>query len=220
MDERFRLEYSSHMCWDSCVFIRYLLDGDHADDIERYIASCQKGDSKVWYSTIAFTEIRPRFLKHKNYGNIRDFFDDLRRNFLPIDPNPNILIFAGLLRDCDSVNPDPKAIPPNNRVIGTPDSIHLETCLCIKDVMGVSDIIFHTTDAGRSKSWEDRCVPMSGFERWFPPDKRSRRVSKVCELTRCWPVHPQASLFTGVRHLDPSGTQNPDVGQSPEGGTH
>jgi hypothetical protein len=117
----------------------------------------------------------------------------LESNFEPIDPNPNILIGAGELRDATPTNPDPKQ--PTGRVIGTADAIHLMTCAYVADVLNVPDLVFHTYDAGKGTSWEGKCVPLLGFERWFPEGSRTPRVERVCSLPRKLPLHPEPDMF-------------------------
>lgn len=150
------------------------------------------GKRKIHYSTITYTEIRQEFFKGAGYGSITEFFSDLGTNFYPIEPNPNILIASGELRSAKSTNPsDPN--PPNQRSIGTPDAIHLMTCLYARDVLGIPDIVFHTFDKGNGTGWEGRTVPIIGFERWFP-EPRQPRVADVCGLVRVPPLHPQPGM--------------------------
>jgi hypothetical protein len=129
-------------------------------------------------------------LRQGRRGSLGEFFAELGRAFVPVDPNPNILAAAGALRDVEAVNPsDPKA--RNSRCVGTADAIHLTTCLYIRDVMGDHDIVFHTLDEGKGKSWEGKCVPLLGFEKWYPPELRNGVVGDVCSLPRTKPQHPQ-----------------------------
>jgi hypothetical protein len=148
------------------------------------------------YSTVTFAEIRQDALKRKGYATIQDFFADFEGAFFPIDPNPNIMIAAGELKDAKATNPS-DAKTTKQRVIGTADAIHLATCLYIRDVMGVKDIIFHTFDNGKGATWEGKCVPLLTFERWFPAASRAGRVLDVCGLTRSKPEHP-APRFSGM----------------------
>lgn len=187
-----------NLFWDSCVFIRYLTGEDGQpcyEDICRFVEEAKSSKWKIHYSTIVYTEIRYESFKAAGYGSIMDLFSDLGTNFNPIEPNPNILIAAGELRSSKSTNPaDPNL--PASREIGTPDAIHLTTCLYARDVLGIEDIVFHTFDRGKGKGWEGRTVPIIGFECWFP-EPRSERVSDVCSLTRIEPVHPEPTL-TGL----------------------
>lgn len=54
----------------------------------------------------------------------------------------------------------------------------------------MTEIIFHTFDEGKGKNWEGRCVPIIGFERWFPPDHRIAEIADVCNLDRARLKHP------------------------------
>ena len=184
--------------WDSCVFIRYLTEepSDYIDDIARYITDARNGNRKIYFSTIAYVEIRQRFLKRSGYDSIRKFFFDFGRAFLPIEPSPNILISAGEIRDITPINPS-NATTDHPRVIGTPDAIHLMTCLHVRDVLGVSDVVFHTFDKGKGRNWEGKCVPLLEFERWYPTEMRSGHIDKVCNLTRTQPDYPEEDLLSG-----------------------
>ncbi len=185
--------------WDSCVFFRFLTENpkELVDDIARYITDARDGRRKIYFSTIAYAEISQKALSKKRYKSIEDFFNSWSRTFIPIDPNPNILIKAGQLRDTESVNPsDPKIKEERKRVIGIPDAIHLTTCLYLRDVLGISDIVFHTFDAGRGKTSGGRCVPLIGFGRWYPEDQRTPHIKKVCELPIEKPVYPDPDLVT------------------------
>jgi hypothetical protein len=125
-------------------------------------------------------------------GTIEEFFAHWRSAFHPFDPNPNILIAAGRLRDAAPINPNPK--DSTNRTVGAADSIHLATCLFLRDI-GNEDIVFHTFDEGKSStSHEGKPLPIIGFERWFPEASRTVLVTDVCNLTRCKPEHPTPDL--------------------------
>ena len=185
--------------WDSCIFIRYLIGDETADcfeDIAKFVTEAKAKKRTIHFSTITFAEIRQEFFKGGAYGTVQEFFEDLGSSFTPIEPNPNILIAAGELRSAKSTNPgDPN--PPTQRSIATPDAILLESCLFARDQLGISDIVFHTTDEGKGKNWYGRSVPIIGFERWYPESTRTERVKKVCSLTRTKPLHPQPS-FDGI----------------------
>jgi hypothetical protein len=196
-----------NLYWDSCVFIRYLTrkPADHMlSHIDQYVADARDGKFAIHCSTIVFSEIRPSFLKQRGYGKIQDFFSDLGAAIVPCDPNPNIMIWAGALRDHTPVNPgNPKIDEEHQRSIGTPDAIHLSTCLFLRDVSQLHDIVFHTFDKGKGKNWEGRCVPLLGFERWYPPDRRIKEIAEVCGLTRTEPHHPTPDLVTGASRSGP-----------------
>lgn len=182
--------------WDSCVFIRYLTENprDYVDDIARYITDAKHGRRQIYYSTIAYTEIRPRHLRP--YQTIQRLFADWGRAFVPIEPNPNILINAGILRDANITNPGGEN---HNRSIGGPDAIQLMSCVFARDVMGVSDVVFHTFDSGKNSKRGEKSVPLLGFERWFLKEDRSEQIESVCSLTRTEPRYPDRDLLSGGR---------------------
>ena len=191
---------SRTLFWDSCVFIRYVtrypdVDLHHLDAfISDAKSKAEAARRKIFYSTIIYTEVKPRFLKPR-HGTIAEFFASLGRNFEPIDPNPNILMAAGELRD--QVPTDPSDGRPSKRVVGTPDAIHLMTAVFAREHLGVSDLVFQTYDKGKGSTWEGRCIPLLGFEKWFPEETRTSRVKEVCDLPRKWPIHPSPGLAFG-----------------------
>jgi predicted nucleic acid-binding protein len=179
------------------VFYRYLtgVPPELVDDIHRFIEDARKGERKIYASTIVLAEIRHAALRTKGFGTIEAFINDVRKGVLLIDPNPNIMIAAGRLKDCQSTNPsgDSRA---KARVIGTADAIHLATCLHLRDTMGVKGIVFHTFDDGKGSTWEGRCVPLLSFEKWFPENGRPACIDEVCGLDRVKPLHPVPNLFS------------------------
>lgn len=179
----------ANIFWDSCVIIRYLTEHprDYVDDIGRFLEDAKQGVAKIHVSTICFTEIRPQYLRQKGYGDIHDFFRDFEGAFATIDTNPNILTWAGTLRDPSYNHPRKKA-----RVVGTADAIHLMTCVYAKTVLGIGNIVFHTLDDGKSRNSEEgRCVPLLSFEEWTSGLEANELVQSVVDLRRERPIHPQ-----------------------------
>lgn len=189
------MKSQGNLFWDSCVFIRYLTGqiGDpYFEEIAHYVDEAKAGGWTIHFSTIAFAEIRPKHLRKKGFFSISDFLADLGGAFIPIDPNPNIMIDAGELRDANAVNPsDPNISADEVRVVGTADAIHLCTCIYAKDVLGITDIVFHTLDEGKGKSWEGKCIPLLTFEDWYPAALRPPKIKDACDLIRKRPLHPQ-----------------------------
>lgn len=88
-------------------------------DLDQFVQDARDGTVRIFYSTVVYTEFRPRYFKGSKYGEISAFFSDFRRAFYPIEPNPNILMWSGRLRDADPVNPsDPKIAEDYKRKIG------------------------------------------------------------------------------------------------------
>ncbi|XBQ15701.1 MAG: hypothetical protein ABL308_12170 [Oceanicaulis sp.] len=185
--------------WDSCNFIRYATGAgneEFVDDLSLFIDESRGKNPrwKIYYSTIVLAEFRPSLLKSTKFGGIDDFFDDFGSAFYPIDPNPVILADAGRIKD---IRPHDKSNPrmPSKRVVGTPDAIHLATCLFARDVLGISDISFQTLDKGKGSSWEGKCLPLVGLEDWFPPEARCDVTKRVLGLKRELPKHPEPRLI-------------------------
>jgi len=189
----------SHLYWDSCIFIRFLTGtpSEYVNDIADFILESRPGNPRnqkrtIYFSTLTFTEILQEHFVGQGFGSIRDFFDDLGAAFVPVSPDPNIMIMAGALRSVKTVNP--KGPKEKSRVLGTPDSIHLATCLYLQSTLGIDDLVFHSLDNGRGASWEGKCVPILSFERWYPPETRTTLIDQVCALKRRKPEHPQPRL--------------------------
>jgi len=191
-----------NLFWDSCIFIRYLsgdASQDHYADICRFIEDAQAKKRTIYYSTITLAEIRQEAFKGSPYGTTQEFFEDLGASFVPVEPMPNILIATGELRSAKSTNPgDPN--PPKQRTIATPDAILLMTALFARDQLGISDLVFHTTDEGKGKNWYGKSVPIIGFETWYPEATRTDRIKQVCSLAREKPRHPEPT-FEGIINL-------------------
>ena len=165
------------------------------------MADAKRKHIKIHASTIVLSELRPRLLRDTRWGSVSNFFDDLGSACYLFDPNPNIMRLAGLIRDQISTNPSgPKIDPVKQRVVGLGDAVHLATCLFIRDAAGCDDIVCHTFDEGKGTTWEARCVPLLGFERWCPPEGRSGAVASVCGLRREKPIHPSPDFVTSA-HL-------------------
>ncbi len=187
------------LIWDSCCFIRFVTRSpiDLTSDLDQFIQDAKEVKFRIFYSTVVYTEFRPRYFKGSKYGEISKFFSDFGRAFYLIDPNPNILMWAGRLRDADPVNPsDPKIADELKRRVGAGDAIHLATAVYLRDVFGHSNIVMHSFDHGRGKTAEGRCVPIIEFQEWFPVGKRTPEVQAVCDLPRKEPKHPPPDLAT------------------------
>ncbi len=194
-------EKQSHLYWDSCVFIRFIIgnvDDPFLSQLRQHVLDAQEGRTKIYYSTISFAEIRPQFFNHSSTRTIEDFFDDFQGAFHGIGPSPDILISAGKIRDHNYNNP--AAGPPSKkngshkRALGTPDAIHLMTCLHLRDTYNLTEIKFHTFDEGKGSTWEGKCVPLLSFEKWITGIS-DPLVTKVASLPREKPIHSRPALI-------------------------
>ena len=184
----------NNLFWDSCIFIRYLTQTptDFLADIEAYIRDAKLRRRTIYYSTIIYAEITPAHLRGRGFGSMHDFIRDMEGAFEPIDPTPDVLIDVGVMRDARANNP----AKPARLILGTPDAIHLATCLYVRDSLDVRDIVFHTFDATPGSGWQGKTVPIIGFEDWYGDHMSVRQIADVCALPREPPAHPQPNLFT------------------------
>lgn len=191
------IEGPKNLFWDSCVFIRYLVQSpsELCDDIEEFVRDAQNGDRKIHYSTITLVEIRESQLKIRGYDYIEDFFRDFESAFIPIEADYDVMRVAGAMRDVPRSHPNKE----NKKVLGTGDAIQLASCVLLRDRNGVDDVVFHTFDDGRGRNWEGRCVSLLSFEDWYPSSRgKVQIIDDVCRLPRIRPEHP-APPIPGTR---------------------
>ena len=190
---------SENLFWDSCVFIRYFV-GDpsaaHFDDICRFIEEAKAGKRKILFSTITLAEFKEQHFKTSEFGTFSEFLEEMGTACLPVEPNPNVMIQCSQLRSATPVDPGRPSVK-TKRVISTPDAIMLMTAVYAKEALGIDDLVVHSTDEGKGVTWAGRCIPIIGFEDWFPEKARSPVVSAACGLNRSKPIHPEPRL-TGI----------------------
>lgn len=193
---------SENVFWDSCVFIRYFI-GDtkaaHFDDICRYVEEAKSGKRKIHFSTVTLAEFRQEHFRESEFGSMREFLEDMGTACIPIEPNPNVMIQCSELRSADPIDPG----RPNKkaaRVLSTPDAIMLMSAVYAKEALGIDDLVLHSTDEGKGKNWSGKCIPVVGFERWYPDHVRTPVVQSVCNLERIKPIHPEPHLSGIVIH--------------------
>ena len=182
--------------WDSCCFIRFVtrfpLEG--TGELDQFVSDAKKGRLKIHFSTIVYAEFGPKYFIGKKHSRIEEFFADMGSAFIPHEPNPNIMIFAGRLRHAEPTNPQPSGPQGNGRALGAADAIHLATAVYLKEAYKLDKLIIHSFDEGRGKTYDGRCVPIVGFERWYPEMKRTPEVQKVCSIPKLKPQHPSPDL--------------------------
>lgn len=183
--------------WDSCVLIRWLTETprDYVEDIDKYLSD---NGVLIHMSTVSFTEILRRHFKMKNFGSIQDLMDDLSGVVSLIDPTPDIMIKAGILRDYQfkKIVTD-GSTPPETRILGGADSIHLATALHLIHERGVSGLVFHTFDDGRSRSSEaggKRTTPLLSFHEWTDGIQSELPIQQVVSMGRTMPRHPECPI--------------------------
>ena len=113
--------------WDSCCFIAYLKDEQHAYDVpslQQYLEEAEDGKAVIYTSTLTLAEVRPRFMK-RGHGSFNEFLEDFGGAIVLIDPIPDIMTHAGMLRDLPF-----KKANSTSRQLATPDAIMLATCIC------------------------------------------------------------------------------------------
>jgi hypothetical protein len=197
-----------HLVWDTCVFGRYLTGNpaDFVGDIESFMSDVRRGLKTVYYSSAVLAEIGRPLLTSGKPMDILEFSHSLGSNFVLVEAGSNIMALAGALHAERATNPNPGV--ETNRVIGLGDAIHLATALFVQDMLQGERVTFHTLDKGRGSTWEKKCVPPIGLERWFPEATRSPLIQQVCGLTRAEPLYPQISMNLVGAH---NGRPNPDA---------
>jgi hypothetical protein len=70
---------SANFYWDTCVFIRYLSRQPSGclTDIDLFVEDVKKKNCRIYYSTILFAELKPRFFVGSKYGSVHDLIADL-----------------------------------------------------------------------------------------------------------------------------------------------
>lgn len=69
------------------------------------------------------------------------------------------------------------------------DSVHIATCLYVKESLGISDIVFHTFDDGRGHNYEEKAVSLLRYQEYCVHVAANEDVAAVCALPRCKPEH-------------------------------
>lgn len=186
---------SANLFWDSCVIIRYLtgVPPTNVPDIDLFLAEAKAGKRRIYISSMMVPEVKPYQLKNKNYDNFQHLLDAMQDAFVIRNPNMNILMQAARLRNYQYY-PQQMQATEKKRVLTGMDAVHLATCLYVRDVEKVLDIVFHTFDDGKSKNYEEKAVSLLNFEKFATHLRGDPDVDAVCNLTRCRPDHPTRPL--------------------------
>lgn len=178
--------------WDSCCFIAYLNDERHAyniDDLEQYLDEAREGKSTIYTSTLVLAEVRPSFMKSHRAGSFSEFMDDFGGSIVLLDATPNIMQWAGYIRDL----PYSKA-NSNKRQLSTPDAIMLATCVHLEDDLGVKVDGFHTYDKGKRRGIDGKGIPLLTYEEWCVGFSENDFAARAIRLNRGEPKHPEPRL--------------------------
>ena len=177
--------------WDTCVFCAHFYDereqyGDTIDHIRQYLREASEGKWRIITSSVVFAEIAFSKVKKGAPGSIEDVVRDIESSCIIIEPNPNIMLLAGKLRDLPY-----KKNGSSVRKLSVPDAVMLATAIYGRSYF--SDFrAFHTFDAGGQK----RAIPILGYEDWldgFSAPKRNL-ASQVVDLPRMKPNHESPEL--------------------------
>lgn len=182
---------TSHF-WDSCVIARYLTGNpkDHVADIAALLKEAVAGKRRIYISTLLYAEVRPSQLKAKGFGSMEDLLAVTAGAFLPIGPTVPIMMQAARLRD-HMYFPQKMGPGEKKRVLTVPDSVHLATCLHLKNDQGLKDIDFVTLDDGKGKNYEEKAVSLLRYHDYCTHVSDDKDVQEVCALGRVLPLHSQ-----------------------------
>lgn len=178
--------------WDSCCFIAYLNDEQHAydiDSLEQYLDEVRDGKSVIYSSTIALAEVRPSLMKKSAGGSFTEFMEDFGGSIVLLDATPNIMQLAGYLRDVKYSKSNSKG-----RQLATPDAIMLATCVHLEDDLGVKVDCFHTYDKGKRRGVDGKGIPLLTYHEWCDGIEENEFAGRVIKLHRREPLHPEPRL--------------------------
>jgi predicted nucleic acid-binding protein len=180
----------SHLFWDSCCFIAFLNDERSSYDVpslEQYLDDARNGKVRIYTSTIALAEVKPSFLKKKSIGTFADFIEDLSGAVVLIDPVPDIMIFAGYLRDLKY-----KKANSDKRQLATPDAIMLSSCVYLRSTLGVQLDHFHTYDRGKKRGLDGgKGIPLLTYHEWCEGIAEDPIAAQIIGISRKEPLHPE-----------------------------
>lgn len=176
--------------WDSCVVTRFLTGEPDVGlaAVRTLIDEALAGKRRIWISTILYAEVRPSQLAKSGFRSHTELIADMAGAFLPVSPNPNIMLQASRLRDHAYLSENPQR-DEKTRVLTVGDAIQFATCLHIRDNRGCPDIRFHTFDDGKTKNYEEKAVSLLRYEQYATRLMADADVAAVCDLPRSRPDH-------------------------------
>ena len=115
----------------------------YADDIAQIIseATGKNPTRKLWVSHVIFGELRPRSFVPGRFKSVNELASYIRSIASIVTPDPNMMLRAARLRDCQWCRPKPmKNEKPRCLTLG--DAIHLVSALWVKECTKIEDIEF------------------------------------------------------------------------------
>ena len=121
-------------------------------------------------------------------GTFQEFIDDLQGAVILVDPSPDVMRRAALLKDLPY-----KRGTSKGRRLSTTDAIMLASCIEIRDSWGVSIDAFHTFDDGKKSGLEGKMVPLISYDKWCEgfTAEQLKIAEPAMQLNRCKPEHSE-----------------------------
>jgi len=186
----------SNLFWDSCVFYAFLDSATtlNTSGIAQYLQEAKEGKHRIYASSLVLAEVTPNAITKPGIGTLQDFINDLQGAVTLMNPSPDVMHKAALLKDL----PYKKAGTPKGRRLSTTDAIMLASCLEVQSVFSIKIDAFHTFDNGKKRDpVNGKMVPLISYQEWcdgFTPSQASI-ASPVISLNRCAPDHPSPKLL-------------------------
>jgi predicted nucleic acid-binding protein len=185
----------SNLFWDSCVFYAFLDQGTTHDisGIEQYLHEARNGKHRIYVASLVLAEVVPSAITKPDIGTFQDFIEDLQGAVVLMNPSPDVMHQAALLKDL----PYRKAKASKVRRLSTTDAIILASCLEVRDIFRTKIDAFHTFDDGKKRDPVDgKMVPLISYQDWcdgFTPEQKAT-AAPVISLNRRKPDHPSPTL--------------------------
>ena len=183
---------------DTCVFIAGINKEEHTKDALastlQFFDEASRGECRIYTSTIALAEFRPKNIVDKEFEGFSKFLSALDSCVL-VPPDPLIANLASELRELDF-----KKSGSNKRVLTLGDSLMLATAIILEDYWQIDFSGFFTFDKGRGKTAENdkggnKAIPLIGFGEWLKHCPEEPHVERVRQLNPRVPSHPNPVIF-------------------------